>query len=110
MRLAALNTRRASRPRARYAPRAIPVAVLGYPRGLLLLALTSLSALRRGWLWIRISSESTHSSPIAASPGDPLPLELSSRRRFPPVPLLRFDVDGVVADVAGSAASVSGLE
>ena len=72
------------------------------------LSLTWLSALRR--VCFRISSESAFSPPIAASPGDPLPLEVSSRRRFPPAPLLRFDVNGVVADVTGSAAPASGLK
>ena len=57
MRLAALNTRRAGSLRARHAPRAIPITVLDscrYPKGLLLLALTAPSALRRGWLRIHI--------------------------------------------------------
>ena len=112
MRLAALNTRRASGLRARYAPRAIIVFDRsGHCRGLLL-ALTAPSALGCRWLRIHIHPSRVRVRALPTHRGidrDGPPLELSSQRRFPLVPLLWLDVRGVEADAAGSAGSASGL-
>jgi hypothetical protein len=113
MRLAALNTRRASGLRPRYAPRAIIVLDgWGHRRCLLLLTLTAPSALGRRWLRIHIHPSRVRVRALPTHRGidrGSTATELSGRRRFPPVPLLRLDVDGVEANATGSAGSASGL-
>ena len=104
MRLAALNTRRASGLRARYAQ---PLSFLTVG-GITASATPCPDCAFRDWTPVVADPHQPRPSLRSPHPSMP-PLELSGRRRFLPVPLLRLDVGGVKAHAEGSAGSALGL-